>query len=160
MTHLSDEPHIDVTSKANRHFIAQEGNDYACYHAVVRDQRGIDKHNAFSLKLSFDVSNAEAQQISRALQYVDYDMTSDVMGRFEVDLEGQANIAAGLKALFKRNSDGSLSSGKSVARPLVSTAMQNIIIEKLDGLLMRAETARNNLDDDQRVAAPALASYD
>lgn len=155
-----DEPQVDVTSKANRHFIAQESSDYACNRAVVRDQRGLSGPHDVALRMIFEVTPYEAAKISRALRSVDYKMNSSELGRFDVELEGGINVATGLGVLFKRMSDGSFQGDNTGARPLVSKAMQGVIIEKLNGLLITPQMARDNLDDDQKAPVPALPEYD
>lgn len=150
---------LEISQKASRIFIAEEGRAAACYNTIIRDFSGMGKENDYSLKMSFELSDREAMQISRALKHIEYHMKSDVAGRFDVDLTGDANITAGLHALFKRSSDGSLNKDTSGSRPLVSNAMQNAIIEKLEGLVTTGIQARQNLDDDQN-AAPSIPVYD
>lgn len=161
MTNYND-CQIQITNRANRTFIKEDGCDAACYSTIIRDFSNERMPNSYTLKMSFELSDREAMQISRALKHTQYHMQSDVMGRFEIELQGEANLITGLNALFKRSTDGgviSSGSAKESARPLVSLAMQDIIVAKLGGLLTNSARVRDNLDEDQKDAL-SLPVYD
>jgi hypothetical protein len=150
---------IQITNRANRTFIKEEGHEAACYFTVIRDLQSPKNPGARSLKMSFELTDREAMQISRNLKHINYHMQSDVAGRFDIDLEGESAIIAGLHALFKASVHGKPLSGSAGSRPLVSPKMQMAIIDKLGGLVTNSERVRENLDEGQK-SMPSSPVYD
>lgn len=150
---------VDIRTVANRSFFKQTEGAYPCYNAVIRDERAITE-NDFSVKLYFAVSANQAHRISQALRHVDYQMRSDEAGRFSVDMQGDANVTAGLQVLFKQTQEGLGGARDGAAQPVVSLAMQDALIRKLDGLLLNKDMVKERLDHDTIRAHAPIATLD